>query len=101
MDRRLTFQAVLESLVPGRKVYFQPPEDMTMVFPCIKYELDRGSTKFADNVPYGYQQQYEVMMISRQPDPVMFGKLAALPMSTHAGSYVADNLNHSVFSIYF
>ena len=101
MDRRPQFQQVLEALRPGLKVYFQPPEDMKMDYPCIVYQLDPGSTTFANNLPYSYEQQYEVSLISWQPDPELFKKLAALPKSIHARSYVADNLNHSVFSIYF
>lgn len=101
MDRRHQFQAVLEALQTGLKVYFQPPENGKMVYPCLKYELDAGSSKFANNIPYNYEQQYQVTLISRTPDSDIFPKLAALPKSIHARSYVADNLNHSVFSIYF
>jgi hypothetical protein len=101
MDRRPQFQAVLEALQPGLKVYFQPPEDMKMDYPCIVYQLDPGSTEFANNKPYNYEQQYQVSLISWLPEPVLFKKLAALPKSIHARSYVADKLNHSVFSIYF
>lgn len=102
MDRRPLFQAVLEGLQTGLPVYFQPPEGFKMAYPCIVYERDPGSSKFAGNRPYNYEQQYEVKLISRDPDEsVLFGKLVSLPKSVHAGSYVADNLNHNLFSIYF
>lgn len=101
MDRRPQFQAVLEALQVGLKVYFQPPEDKDMGYPCIVYHLDAGDTEFANNVPYSYEQRYEVKLISWLPEPELFKKLAALPKSIHARSYVADKLNHSVFSIYF
>lgn len=101
MDRRLQFQSVLEALQTGLKVYFQPPEDVKMVYPCIKYQRDPGLTMFANNRPYSYKQQYEVTLIARSPDTDLFDKLAALPKSSHARFFVADNLNHDVFSIYF
>lgn len=101
MDRRPQFQALLEGLQTGVKVYFQPPEDMKMDFPCIVYELDAGDSRFANNVPYNYEQRYEVKLISWKPEPTLHKKLVSLPKSIHARSYVADNLNHSVFSIYF
>jgi hypothetical protein len=101
MDRRPLFQQVLEALSPGLKVYFQPPESLKMTYPCIVYSDDPGDTTFANNRPYTYEQQYEVQLISREPQPALFHKLASLPKSTHARSFVADNLNHSVFSIYF
>lgn len=101
MDQRPLFQAVLESLKPGLNVYFQPPSDKIMTYPCIVYSHDPGSTKFANNKPYTYEQQYEVKLISWEPEPELFNKLVFMPKSHHARSYVIKNLNHSVFSIYF
>lgn len=102
MGRRQLFQAVLENLRdPKLKVYFQPPSDLKMEYPCIVYQRDPGSTKYANNRPYNYEQQYQVTWISRQPDSDIFDKLAALPKSNHDRFFVADNLNHDVFSIYF
>lgn len=99
MAPRLQFQTLLETICS--RVYFQTPEDILMEYPCIVYQRDPGSSKFANNRPYHYEQQYEVKLISRSPDTDIFGKLAALPKSTHARFFVSDNLNHDVFSIYF
>ena len=101
LDRRPQFDAILKALDNAVKVYFQPPASMTMVYPCIVYQRDPGSSKFANNLPYNYEQQYQVSLISRSPDEAVKQKLAALPKSSHARFYVADNLNHDVFSIYF
>jgi hypothetical protein len=65
------------------------------------YQRDPGSTKFAGNKPYNFEQQYQVTLISRSPDETVKQKLVALPKSSHARFYVTDNLNHDVFSIYF
>lgn len=99
MDRRLSFHQVLKTCTPV--VYFEPPEDAKMVYPCIRYERDAGSTKHANNRPYNYVQQYQVTLIARDADTDILAKLAALPQSTHDRFFVADNLNHDVFSIYF
>lgn len=101
MDRRPLLQAVLEALQPGLKVYFQPPEDMKMEYPCIVYNHDTGSTRFAGNKPYSYEQRYEVKIISRQPDTSLFQKVAAMPKTVFDRWFVADNLNHNIFSLYF
>lgn len=101
MDRRPLLQAVLEALQPGVPVYFQPPEGFEMVYPCIVYEHDLGSTMFANNKPYSYEQRYEMQLISRLPDTELFQKIVALPKTIHTRFFVADNLNHNVFSIYF
>lgn len=101
MDRRQQFHEVLEALNPATKVYFQPPETVKMVYPCIVYQRDPGNSKFANNKPYAFHQLYEVKLISRSPEPALFDELVALPQSIHARFFVADNLNHDVFSIYF
>lgn len=98
-DRRPQFQLVLEAVLP--KVYFQPPSNVTMEYPCIVYELAPGRSEYANNMPYMYVQQYEVKLIGRSPQPEKFHQLAFLPRSKHSHSYVAENLNHDVFLIYF
>lgn len=99
MDRREQLQSILEAITP--KVYFQPPSDTKMVYPCIRYIRAPGYTGFADNKPYLYEQQYEVTLIAEQPTTEIFPKIAALPKTVHSRSFVAGNLNHDVFSIYF
>lgn len=104
MDRRLQFQAVLEDVIAIEdRVFFQPPSNMigTLDYPCIVYDLAPGWTTFADNKPFLYEQQYEVKLIGREPQPEKFHLLAFLPKSVHSRSYVADNLRHDVFNIYF
>jgi len=96
---RTELQDILEVICPN--VYFQPPENVQMVYPAIVYQRDTGSTTFANNRPYGYEQQYQLTLISRDPDSELREQIGALPKASHARFYVADNLNHDVFSIYF
>lgn len=99
MGQRLQLQTLLESL--GIKVYFQPPSNVKMEYPCIVYQLDDVDTKFAGNAPYSRTKRYQVTHISRNPDSDVPDKIAALPMSTFSRFFVADNLNHTVYSLYF
>ena len=100
-DRRLKFQTILETILGTRNVYFQPPANLVMKYPCIVYERDRADTKFADNNPYKHTSRYQVIYLDKNPDGVVYDKLAALPMSLFQRAYQADNLNHDVFNIYF
>ena len=100
MDR-LLLQALLETILGTRNVYFQPPPNLQMEYPCIVYHRDSAVTEFAGNVPYKYTQRYQVTFISRNPDDVVFKKVAALPMCTFNRWYAVDNLNHDVFNLYF
>jgi hypothetical protein len=99
MAPRSQLQDLLETICP--RVYFQPPPSHTMEYPCIVYERQTGTTRYADNKPYSFEQQYEIKLIADEPDTDMFEQLVWLPKSKHSASYVAENLNHDVFAIYF
>jgi len=99
MVPRDLLQSILETIVDN--VYFQPPPDLQMVYPAIRYERARADSAFADNVPYKTTKQYQLILISRSPDNLAFESLINLPMCSHERFYVADNLNHDVFNIYF
>lgn len=96
---RLELQALLETLTTN--VYFQPPTNLVMVYPCIVYERDDDSTLHADNRLYSRTLRYSVTYISRDPDDVVPGQLAELPYSAFNRAFVADNLHHDVFQLYF
>lgn len=98
-DRRLLFQGLLESLVPN--VYFQPPSDDKIVYPCIVYEEDDMDTKFANNLPYGHTTRYMVTVIDPDPDSEISKKVADLPMSRFSRKFPAENLHHTIFNVYF
>lgn len=96
---RSELQNILETICPN--VYFQPPENVQMIYPAIVYRRDPGSTKFANNLPYSYEQQYELTLIARDPDEAAFAQIRSLAKTRHDRFFVADNLNHDVFTIYF
>ena len=99
MAPRLQLHELLESLTDN--VYFQPPENVMLVYPCIIYKRDFADTKFADNTPYDHQLRYMVTVIDRDPDSEIPAKVASLPMSIFNRFYTADNLNHDVFIVFF
>lgn len=99
MGRRLDLQKVLEALTPN--VYFQPPENVQMSYPCIVYGRDLTHSAYAGNVPYRSTLRYQVTVIDRNPDTDLFDMVVKLPMCTHTRSFKAQNLNHDVFALYF
>lgn len=92
-------QSLLETLTPN--VYFQPPSNVVMQYPCIVFSRDSARTLFADNSPYRYTQRYMVTVIAREPDSEIPAKVAALPLCSFSRAFPADNLNHDVFELYF
>jgi hypothetical protein len=90
---------LLETITP--KVYFQPPTNVRLEYPCIVYHRDFADTKFADDKPYNHTKRYMVIVIDRDPDSQIPDKVAALPMSLFNRFYTADDLNHDVYNVYF
>lgn len=101
MGDRLKLQALLEQIPGVAKAYFQPPNNLQMVYPCIVYERDYVDTKFANNSPYRHAKRYTVTVIDRNPDSEIPDKVAAQPTSRFNRRFTADNLHHDVYNLYF
>ena len=102
MGQREHLQVVLEAICgDDAHVYFQPPSNLQMEYPAIVYQRDEASTQHADNKPFRISKQYQVTLVTRDPDEEIWDKLAALPTCSHERFFVADNLNHDVFTLYF
>lgn len=99
MGTRLQLHQLLETL--AQHVYFQPPENVSMVYPCIIYSRDYADTKFADGIPYSYTKRYMVTVVTLNPDSDIPDKVAKLPMTLFNRFFVADGLNHDVFNVFF
>jgi hypothetical protein len=101
MAPRLQLQSLLEGLLGSRNVYFQPPNNVQMQYPCVVYHRDSANTEFAGNNPYRNVKRYQVTVIDKDPDSVIPDKIADLPMCTYDRFFTADNLNHDVFTLFF
>ena len=99
MAPRLNLHQLLETFVEN--VYFQPPNNVQLVYPCIIYKRDYADTKFADDKPYNQTKRYMVTVIDRDPDSDIPDKVASMPLSLFNRFYTADNLNHDVYNVYF
>ena len=74
---------------------------MTMDYPAIVYNVDGLDTKWADNLAYNQEVEYQVVVIHRDPDNDIWRKVGALPKSSLNRTEVVENLNHYYFSLYF
>lgn len=101
MGQRLELQTLLEGLLGSDNVYFQPPQNLQMEYPCIVYKRDFARTEFADNRPYRLKKRYQVTHIGRDPDSPIPDKLAEMQMSTFERHFTANNLHHDVYTIFF
>lgn len=101
MGSRLDLQNELENLLESKNVYYQPPESIKMEYPAIKFKKTKIDKKSADNSAYKLTNCYELIVISKRPDHPVIEKILQLPMCSQSTHYVADNLNHDVFTLYY
>ena len=99
MAPRLQLHELLETF--AENVYFQPPTNIELKYPCIIYHRDYAETEFADNRPYNHTLRYMVTVIDRDPDSDIPAKIAAMPQSLYNRFFTVDNLNHDVYRVYF
>jgi hypothetical protein len=101
-DRRKGFNAILKAVLGSENVYFQPPEDRRIEYPCIVYERDDVLTKHADNLAYKVDAAYQVTYIDHDPDGVdnVRDDLLMLPHSKFDRHFATSGLNHDVFVIH-
>lgn len=99
MGQRLQLQTLLETLVPN--VYFQPPANIQMAYPCIVYSRDSAEAIFADNSKYRHTKRYQVTVIDRNPDSDIPDRVSTLPLCSYDRTFVVDNLNHDVYRLFF
>ena len=101
MADRFDLQALLEEILGSKNVYFNPPPNVKMNYPAIRYSRSRIDNAFADNSVYKQDLRYEVTAIYKDPDSDLPFKISRLPKCKHDRPYISDNLHHDVFTLYF
>lgn len=101
MGSRLELHEELKEILGSKYVYFQPPESIKMVYPCIVYERYDINNVFADDDIYIQPRQYRVTVIDENPDSDIVTRMSKFKTARFNRHYVANNLNHDVFNIYY
>jgi len=99
MAPRLKLQSLLETVT--EHVYFQPPANIQMQYPCIIYSRDGSLAEHANNELYRSAKQYQVTVVDRDPDTELADQVEALRYVSFERSFAADDLNHYVFTLFF
>ena len=101
MGTRLELQSKLEDLLGSSNVYYQPPTNLTMKYPAIRYSKSKHEKDLADDTTYRLYTRYDITVIDRRPDNPVIQKLLELPYCSYDRFYSADNLNHDTLTLYF
>ena len=90
------------TILGSRNVYFQTPEGVKMRYDAIRYQLANKHIKRADNRMYSFTNCYDGVVITTDPDtPIPDAILSHFEMCSFGRPYVADNLNHYPFTLYY
>ena len=101
-SRRVKLHQELVDILGTSHVYYDPPESIKMVYPCIIYERESGHSDYADNSTYRYTQSYQVTYVNHAVENDVCKKLLDhFQMIRYSRHFVADNLHHDVFYLYF
>lgn len=102
ISNRLKLHEELVEILGTRNVYFQPPENVKMKYPCIVYDKENIDTNFADDKPYKNRVRYSVTVIDKNSESETAEKiLSHFPLCTYSKHYTADNLNHDSLILYY
>lgn len=102
MASRLELQKELENVLVSDHVYYQPPENIKMRYPCIVYEQYTAYNPHANNRTYLYIKGYQVTVIDADPDSNIKARMIEhFSMCRWNRHFVSNNLNHDVYIIYY
>lgn len=101
MATREDLQVKLEELNGNRNVYYNPPANLQMKYDAIRYSLSGIQSEHANNNKYTKMKCYDLIVISRKPDPEVVDMILELPYSSLGRPYTADNLNHYPITLYY
>ena len=105
-NKREELQSLLESIMAQdnadpENVYFQPPNGYKLTYPCIIYERDYLHYRSADSVTYLVNKRYNITCIYEDPDSGLPDALSKIPGILFNRHFIADNLYHDVFTLYY
>ena len=101
MDRRLKLQKILETILGSRNVYYQPPDNIHMNYPAIKYHKNIKDVSHADDIKYKMCDSYTITVIDKNPDNQVIYEILKLPYSSYDRNYISNNLEHDVITLYY
>lgn len=84
-----------------QNVYFQPPANKKLDYPCIIYNLDKADVTYADNGIYLIMNEYSLTYITRDPDDGNIHSILGIRYCSMNRAYPSDNLHHYAYKLFY
>ena len=98
--RRVELNSLFKKIVPN--VYFQPPENIKMKYPCIRYEFSNLDILHADNEKWlSTGVNYKVILITASPNPKAFDDIMLFKNCSFDRAIFSNGLYNYHFNLYF
>ena len=81
-------------------VYYQPPENIKLSYPCFIYSFDDSVSLHANGSPYLYRDEYTVTYITKSVSPPLVNSMRRLSKVKYDRHFTSDNLHHYVFTFF-
>ena len=102
MATRIQLHNELCEILESNHCYFNPPESIKMKYPCFVYSINGINQVRADNKHYLDVNEYNITYISSKSNSDICERFfEKFPSSRFDRKYVADNLYHYVFTLYY
>lgn len=98
-EDRMILGSFLENILGTKNIYFQPPDNIQINYPCIIFERTDVDSKKANNSVFIQQYRYKILVISKNPDELVLNKLSNIPNCSYEQHYIMNNLHHDVYSL--
>lgn len=102
MRTRLDLQNELVRVLGNENIYFQPPTNTKIKYPCIIYKLNKVESKFADNKRYIAHKKYTITHIYQKYSQNLQDQLLdSFDYINLDNPFCSDGLYHDVYTLYF
>lgn len=100
MGTRQGLHSELLKFIPN--VYFQPPSNIQMSYPCIVYNKAGKYNLMGNDELYFSMQEYRLMLIERDPDSTVADEIVKHFRNCRIDQYyTVNNLNHTTLELYY
>lgn len=92
---------LLVGILGSSNVYYQPPPNVKMKYPCIVYNREGSDTLRADNALYRHKKRYQLTYIDSTSNERVTDELERLQYCSFDNKFVVDNLYHTYLTLYY
>ena len=98
---RVELHHKLVEMLGSNNVYFDPPENFKLKYPCIVYYLEGLADIPADNQTYRRLHRYNLTYITTKAEDPFAEELAALRYCTLTRPFAVSDLHHWSYTLFY